>query len=115
MGSVSCCDFNDCIKALTDNTRQDILTLLQRREMCAGDLGDHFGITQPTLSYHLAVLRRANLVVSHRNGQQILYRANPTCIVQCVFEILAHIRKEYRDDNWNERQPSIDSVSRCDG
>jgi ArsR family transcriptional regulator len=93
MGSLSCCDFDDCLKALADDTRQDILSLLQKQEMCVGELGEHFAITQPTLSHHLAVLRETNLVVSHRSGRQIRYRANPTCIVQCAFEILACIRK----------------------
>ncbi len=99
MGSVPCCDLDDCLKALADDTRQDILLLLQKREMNVGELGEHFATTQPTLSHHLAVLRRANLVVTHRDGQHIVYRANPTCIVQCISELMARIRKEHPDDD----------------
>lgn len=102
MENLACCDFEDCLKALSDETRQNILGLLQQNEMSAGELGDHFSITQPTLSHHLAVLRRVNLVVSHRQGRQILYRGNPICIVQCVSELLVRIRKEHRDGTWNE-------------
>ncbi len=98
MSSIPCCDLDDCFKALADATRQGILSLLQKQDLCVGELGEHFTINQPTLSHHLAVLRRANLVSSQRCGRQMVYHANPTCIAQCVSEFQSRIRKEYRDD-----------------
>ncbi len=106
MESPTCCDLEDCFKALADDTRQGILSLLQKKTMSAGELGEHFALTQPTVSHHLAVLRRANLVVAHRSGRQMLYQANPTFIAQCVSEFLTHVRKEQRDESKRNRPGS---------
>jgi DNA-binding transcriptional ArsR family regulator len=59
-----CCDFDDFVKAMADETRQRILALLQTGEMSVSELNEHFTTTQPTLSHHLAVLRRANLAAA---------------------------------------------------
>jgi len=83
-----CCDFDDFVKAMADETRQRILTLLQTGEMSVSELNKHFTTTQPTLSHHLAVLRRANLVTARREGRQTFYRANPACVGECCAEIL---------------------------
>ena len=73
---------------MADETRQRILTLLQAGEMSVSDLNEHFTTTQPTLSHHLAVLRRANLVTARREGRQTFYGANPACVSECCVEIL---------------------------
>jgi DNA-binding transcriptional ArsR family regulator len=82
-----CCDFDDFVKAMADATRQRILTLLQTGEMSVSELHEHFTTTQPTLSHHLAILRRANLVIARREGRRTLYRANPACVSECCGEI----------------------------
>ena len=87
-----CCDFDDFAKAMADETRQRILTLLQAGEMSVSELNEHFTTTQPTLSYHLAVLRRANLVSARHAGRQIFYRANPACGAECCGEILRRFK-----------------------
>ncbi len=61
-------------KALADNNRRKILTLLNKREYSVGDLGMHFDISQATLSNHLSVLRKAGLVESKVAGKQRIYR-----------------------------------------
>ncbi len=70
-----------------DDTREQILVLLRDREMSVNDITQHFALTQPTISHHLAVLRHAHLVATRRDRQQILYRANPDCVVACCREI----------------------------
>jgi len=88
MTEVRCCHFDDFAKAMADETRQRILTLLQAGEMSVSELHEYFTTTQPTLSHHLAILRRANLVAARREGQQTFYRANPACVSECCGEIL---------------------------
>jgi ArsR family transcriptional regulator, arsenate/arsenite/antimonite-responsive transcriptional repressor len=88
MSSVTCCDFNDFIKAMADENRQGILALLKQGEMSVNELVEHFSITQPTISHHLAVLRRTNLVMIRHEGKNIYYRANKSCVVECCAEIL---------------------------
>ena len=88
MSGVKCCDFNDFAKAMADETRQRILSLLQAGELNESDIVTHFDLTQPTISHHLALLRRAKLVLSRRDGMHIFYRANQSCVSECCAEIL---------------------------
>jgi DNA-binding transcriptional ArsR family regulator len=69
---------NLVFKALADPTRREILRLLRRKEMSAGDLAERFDMTKPTVSHHFAVLKDADLIVSRREGQQIIYSLNTT-------------------------------------
>jgi DNA-binding transcriptional ArsR family regulator len=89
VSNVTCCDFNDFAKAMTDETRQHILSLLQAGEMNESDIVAHLDLTQSTISHHLALLRRANLVSARHEGKYVYYRANPTCVSECCGEILS--------------------------
>ncbi len=87
-----CCDFDDFVKAMADETRQRILTLLQTGEMSVNKLHEHFAVTQPTISHHLAVLHRAQLVIARHEGRQTFYRANPSCVTECCTVILGRFK-----------------------
>lgn len=67
-------------KALSDPTRREILRLLGRQEMNAGQLAERFDMTKPTMSHHFAVLKEADLITSRREGQQIWYALNTTVL-----------------------------------
>lgn len=69
---------NQVFKALADPTRREIVRLLGQGEMSAGALAEHFDMTKPTVSHHFSVLKEANLIVSRREGQQIMYSLNTT-------------------------------------
>jgi ArsR family transcriptional regulator len=71
---------NDAFKALADPTRREILRLLRRREMSAGELSEHFDMTKPTMSHHFSVLKQAGLIRSRRQGQQVIYELNTTVL-----------------------------------
>jgi DNA-binding transcriptional ArsR family regulator len=71
---------NEAFKAIADPTRREILRLLRRGEMTAGDLAQRFDITKPTMSHHFAVLKDADLLTSRRDGQQIWYGLNTTVV-----------------------------------
>ncbi len=83
-----CCSSDDFLRAMADETRQRILILLQEREMNVNELTEHFAVTQPTISHHLAILRRANLVGLRHEGRQTFYHAKPACVTECCGEIL---------------------------
>ena len=89
MSNVSCCNFDDFANAMADETRQHILSLLQEGEMNESELVSRLDLTQPTISHHLAVLRRANLVQTRRQGKYVFYRANPACVIECCGQILS--------------------------
>jgi ArsR family transcriptional regulator, arsenate/arsenite/antimonite-responsive transcriptional repressor len=71
---------NKAFRALADPTRREILSLLRRGEMTAGDLAEQFDMTKPTMSHHFAVLKDADLVFSRRHGQTIWYSLNTTVV-----------------------------------
>jgi ArsR family transcriptional regulator, repressor of sdpIR and other operons len=71
---------NNAFKAISDPTRREILRLLRRGEMTAGDLAEKFDMTKPTMSHHFAVLKEADLLTSRRDGQQIWYGLNTTVV-----------------------------------
>jgi ArsR family transcriptional regulator len=67
----------DTFKALGDRTRLRILALLGNNEVCVCHLHDSLGVPQPTVSRHLAYLRRSGLVSTRRDGVWMHYRVSP--------------------------------------
>ena len=74
--------------ALADETRRGILTALKEGPKTSGELADLFDSSWPTISRHLAVLRHANLVISERQGQAIVYELNTTVFQEFVQHVL---------------------------
>ena len=70
-------------KALADPTRLEILRLVaaQSSPTCVCDIVDHFPLSQPTISYHLKVLREAGLLATSKVGIWSFYAADPTGLV----------------------------------
>jgi ArsR family transcriptional regulator, arsenate/arsenite/antimonite-responsive transcriptional repressor len=77
-------DNNDIFKAIADPSRREILRLLRRGEMSAGDLAEHFDMTKPTMSHHFAILTQADLITRRREGQTIWYALNTTVLQDVV-------------------------------
>jgi ArsR family transcriptional regulator, arsenate/arsenite/antimonite-responsive transcriptional repressor len=71
---------NSVFKALNDQTRRDILELLQQRDMTAGEIVDQFTISGPSISHHLDLLKQAGLVNAEKEGQYIYYSLNTTVV-----------------------------------
>jgi DNA-binding transcriptional ArsR family regulator len=86
---------NEAFKALADPTRREILSLLRRGEMTAGELAGHFDLSKPSLSHHFAVLKQADLIVARREGQQIYYGLNTT-VVEDLLAMIWDLLADYR-------------------
>jgi ArsR family transcriptional regulator len=72
-------------KALADTTRVRILkTISHVREVCECSIVPSFGLSQPTISYHLKVLREAGLITSERRGQWVWHRVNDKAVLAAV-------------------------------
>ena len=63
-------------KALSDSTRREILHLLRYGKMSAGEIVCKFNMTQATISHHLSVLKKANLIIDHKKQKYIHYELN---------------------------------------
>jgi len=81
--------------ALADSNRQKILQALKKSELPVSAIAKNLNITLATLSHHLDILRRANLVSSRREGRQIFYSLNLS-VAEEIMEALAKIFKKGR-------------------
>lgn len=70
-------------KAFGEPTRLKILGLLSEREMTVNELTEAVGLSQPTVSRHLAQLRDADIVFDRRDGQKVYYSLNKNVISEC--------------------------------
>jgi DNA-binding transcriptional ArsR family regulator len=81
------------IKALANPVRRDILSWLKNQQqefpeqqsgyqdgVCVGQIYERAGLSQSTISSHLATLQRAGLLISTRAGQWVYYQRNETVI-----------------------------------
>ena len=76
-------------KALSDETRQRILSILEKREMSVSEIAEALNISQPNASHHLNVLRVTGLVNNKRKGQQIYYSFNKDWFRSCCGDFLS--------------------------
>lgn len=72
-------EFVRLMKALSDQNRVKIVTLLGVRELCVCELTALLGVAQPTVSKHLRLLEDAGLVSFRKEGNWIIYRLNAEC------------------------------------
>jgi ArsR family transcriptional regulator, arsenate/arsenite/antimonite-responsive transcriptional repressor len=89
---------NEVFEALAHPVRREILRLLRKKAMTAGELAEHFSIAKPTLSGHFTVLKNADLVTTERNGTSITYRLNMSVMEEALaaFVALAGIKGKER-------------------
>ena len=92
--SISCADF---CKALSDETRQAILKMLQERRMSVGEIVGAFEMSQPTISHHLNVLKNLRLVESRKAGKQVFYSIRQDRVTECCGMIMAKFVPEAED------------------
>ena len=83
---------NDIFKALDDPTRREILTMLRKHDMTAGDIAAKFDMTAPSISHHLDKLKRAGLVTTIKQGQFVHYSINTT-IVDDLLQFVLTLKK----------------------
>ncbi len=103
---------NQAFKAIADPTRREILRLLRRGEMTAGDLAERFDMTKPTMSHHFSVLKEADLLTSRRDGQQIWYGLNTTVVQDLMAWVmdLIHTEDEPKDAKPETKTPPEENI-----
>ena len=94
---------NDLVfKALADPTRRKVLRLLNKGELTAGQLAEHFDISAPSMSHHFGVLKQAELVFVRRDGQQLYYSLNTTVFQDVLTALMEMLHR--REDSEGEDQ-----------
>ena len=90
---------NHVFKALADPTRREILKVLRKGPLSAGEIADQFPQGRSTLSAHFNVLKAADLVLTERQGQTIIYRLNSSVFedtMTALMDVFAPARKGSR-------------------
>ncbi|MBQ2968478.1 MAG: winged helix-turn-helix transcriptional regulator [Clostridia bacterium] len=67
---------NETLKAISDPVRRDILQMLKNGKKSAGEIAERFQLTGATVSYHLAKLKNADLIVEQKYKNFIYYELN---------------------------------------
>ena len=75
---------NVLFKALNDPIRRAILELLKEGDLTAGEIAENFQVTKPSISHHLDLLKQADLVLSVKKGQYVVYSLNLTVLEDVV-------------------------------
>lgn len=97
MDEITCCRYEDFAKALADETRQAILKLLMDQDLNVGEIAAYFDLSQPTISHHLGLLRRAGVVLARKKGRYIYYSANRCCLTACAQRLIEPFVGNRRD------------------
>ena len=74
-------------RALGDENRLKIISILVKGEKCACELLEKFRITQPTLSHHMKILTDCNLVDFKKDGKWVHYSINTKAFSEFKKEI----------------------------
>lgn len=76
--------FGTTFKALSDPVRREILVMLKDGRMSAGEIAEHFDMTNATISYHLSVLKKADLVWETKEKNYIYYNLNTSVVEEMM-------------------------------
>ncbi|MDD4780288.1 MAG: autorepressor SdpR family transcription factor [Tissierellia bacterium] len=85
--------FQESFKALSDPTRRQIIQLLKKEKMTAGEIVNHFQMTGASISHHLSILKNAGLVIDDKQGKYIYYELNLS-VVEEIMSWLASLKEE---------------------
>ena len=84
--------YSKYFKAFGDRSRLRILGLVAAREITVNEIVKEVGLSQPTGSRHLAILREADIVIDRREGQQVFYRLNKITVESCCEDFCCSLK-----------------------
>lgn len=90
--------FAQTFKALSDPIRRDILTLLKDGQMSAGNIANQFDLAQASISYHLMILKKADLIQETKVKNFIYYDIN-TSVLEDIMIWLKEIKGDSKHEN----------------
>lgn len=94
--TASCCseEFLELQRALSDETRQQILALFTKNtELCVTDIANQFTLSRPTISHHLNIMKRVKLLNSRKEGKEIYYSFNKDYVIKTIESFLNFLKK----------------------
>lgn len=83
--------FGETFKALSDPVRREILQMLKKGRLSAGEISSRFDMTGATISYHLSILKKADLLHETKVKNFVYYELNAS-VVEEMMLWLAELR-----------------------
>ena len=100
--------FPETFKALSDPVRREILSMLRKGRLSAGDIASHFDMTGATVSYHLKQLKNADLIYETKEKNFIYYSLNTSVFEEILLWISQFTtdktEKEVQNDEKSEKE-----------
>lgn len=93
-------------KALADPTRRQILNRLKQGSLTAGEIASGFNIAKPSLTHHLNLLKTADLIVSEKQGQFVIYSLNLSAFEEAantMYDLFSFQNSSFEKGETNER------------
>ncbi len=91
---------DELFHALSSPCRRQIMGMLRQQNMSAGEIAQQFDISQPSVSRHLEVLKKAEVVTTERRANQVIYSLNMIALQEVVMyatELLAGQEAQQND------------------
>lgn len=85
--------------ALDNPIRRDIIEMLKWTPMSAGEIASHFDISAPSISRHLDVLKKANIIVAERRGTTLMYSLNLSVLQESLIEVIKLLRVDEKRES----------------
>ena len=76
--------FAQTFKALSDPIRRDILDMLKKERLSAGEIAAKFDMTGATISYHLSILKKSDLIRETKYKNYIYYEINASVLEEIM-------------------------------
>ena len=90
--------FANTFKALSHPVRRAILDLLKMGSLSAGEIAEHFELTGATISHHLNILKKADLILETRQKKYIYYELN-TSVLEDIVVWLAELKGDKANED----------------
>lgn len=103
-------------KALGDETRIKILTMISKRNICQRGISKHLQISESAVSQHIKILKEADILIGYKDGYFVFYKINYEVFNECInfIEFLGG-NSDYKFHYKNEKQIIYNCSSACKG
>ena len=91
--------FPETFKALSDPVRREILLILRKGRLSAGEIAARFDMTAATISYHLSQLKKAGLIFENKHKNFIYYELNTSVFEECMLWL-----SQFKGGNEDEKE-----------
>lgn len=90
---------DDFFQALASPYRREIIKLLKWQNLTAGEIAAKFDISQPSISRHLDILKRAEIIVAEKRANQIIYSLNLSVLQELMVRITGLLNVKGSDED----------------